>query len=672
MSSERVEEKIPWIPLIALLLVFCFFGPVWVLMLPSGAPAWYSPGRTACHLPLLSGAYLFVILAALIGRIGPMRDRVNAAVLTYLFVVGASAGYVGTFDSFPVVDWYIPLICDRFIDPSSAEKYWPWFFAPRTEIAEQIVHGGVAIPWAEWLPTIVFWGTVYSLFSLLFASVTSILRRGWIEIEKIPFPQGMVGYGIIEALSPGETGSRKLGTPFKVGVVLGIVLQVPLFLQYAFPWFPDIYGWRTNTCLTGAHYISAGHPLGWIAAFGTFQKNPIYAAVFYLAPLSILFSASVFWLMVVILMQIAYTMGYYTGITELDGCGRFWCGDNTFWRGEPFKWLAFTNVGMALGIVLSYVIIYRNYLVETFKAAIGRLPSNYLAKIEENEPMSYRAAYALAALSFILLVVLWMLCDISLPVSVMMVLGVLIFNMATIRVFGLTGLKVPTGGNNAHVLLWAVLPQTPEAVTREWMISTALSKYALGDGLCKGCAHVMFGNFDGWRVASRTGVSSRNVFKVALVSAVIAPFLSQAGFVWACYTFGLARLPTGSPYIYSYTAGWANPQTTMMSPTPPPWWPHALAGIVFTLVLGYLRSRFLWFPLHPLGLLVVTDQWASHTGLWSMFVVAWIAKLLTLRIGGSKAYEEYGVPAVIGFIVGFVIIGLIGGIVLLIRFFIPF
>jgi len=43
-----------------------------------------------------------------------------------------------------------------------------------------------------------------------------------------------------------------------------------------------------------------------------------------------------------------------------------------------------------------------------------------------------------------------------------------------------------------------------------------------------------------------------------------------------------------------------------------------------------------------------------------MFLAARILKGLTLRIGGSKAYEEYGVPIMAGFIVGFVLVALIG------------
>lgn len=55
-----------------------------------------------------------------------------------------------------------------------------------------------------------------------------------------------------------------------------------------------------------------------------------------------------------------------------------------------------------------------------------------------------------------------------------------------------------------------------------------------------------------------------------------------------------------------------------------------------------------------------------------MFLGAWALKVLTLRIGGSKAYEEYGVPIVVGFIAGFALIALIGGAALVWMFFFPY
>lgn len=66
-------------------------------------------------------------------------------------------------------------------------------------------------------------------------------------------------------------------------------------------------------------------------------------------------------------------------------------------------------------------------------------------------------------------------------------------------------------------------------------------------------------------------------------------------------------------------------------------------------------------------------SWTSTLwGIWFPFLIAWILKYLTLKIGGSRAYEEYGMPLMAGFIAGYMIAVLVGGLAGIIRFFIPY
>jgi len=58
--------------------------------------------------------------------------------------------------------------------------------------------------------------------------------------------------------------------------------------------------------------------------------------------------------------------------------------------------------------------------------------------------------------------------------------------------------------------------------------------------------------------------------------------------------------------------------------------------------------------------------------MWLPALIAWILKYLTLRIGGSKLYEEYGIPVAAGFAIVFVSISFIGGIIGIYRWFFPF
>jgi hypothetical protein len=55
-----------------------------------------------------------------------------------------------------------------------------------------------------------------------------------------------------------------------------------------------------------------------------------------------------------------------------------------------------------------------------------------------------------------------------------------------------------------------------------------------------------------------------------------------------------------------------------------------------------------------------------------MVLAAYVLKLATLRVGGSKAYERLGVPVATGFLLGYAIAILIGGALSVVRFFMPF
>lgn len=116
-----------------------------------------------------------------------------------------------------------------------------------------------------------------------------------------------------------------------------------------FPCFPDIYGWRVNTCRTGAEYVIGGTSLAQLVGIATFNKDPVVGAIFNMAPLSVLQSATLSFLMFLILNQATYVMGYFTGITDVTGCGRTWCGSVAVMLNPPFKWNAITNCGIVAG-----------------------------------------------------------------------------------------------------------------------------------------------------------------------------------------------------------------------------------------------------------------------------------------------------------------------------------
>jgi hypothetical protein len=72
-------------------------------------------------------------------------------------------------------------------------------------------------------------------------------------------------------------------------------------------------------------------------------------------------------------------------------------------------------------------------------------------------------------------------------------------------------------------------------------------------------------------------------------------------------------------------------------------------GALFTIALSIFRMRFIWFPLHPVGL-VVSSSWGMNPFWFSIFL-SWAIKFTLLRYGGLRLYRK-GIPLFLGFILG--------------------
>jgi len=69
-------------------------------------------------------------------------------------------------------------------------------------------------------------------------------------------------------------------------------------------------------------------------------------------------------------------------------------------------------------------------------------------------------------------------------------------------------------------------------------------------------------------------------------------------------------------------------------------------GFVVTIILAALRSMFMWFPIHPLGYVLATTLFA-HT-MWFTTFLAWLIRVLVLRIGGAHSIRKTLIPFCVG------------------------
>ena len=83
-------------------------------------------------------------------------------------------------------------------------------------------------------------------------------------------------------------------------------------------------------------------------------------------------------------------------------------------------------------------------------------------------------------------------------------------------------------------------------------------------------------------------------------------------------------------------------------------------GFFTASVLTFLRTRFLWFPFHPLGYAMAGD-WGMYN-LWSCFFVSFMFKWIILKYGGLKLYRR-SVSLFLGLAFGDLFVGSIWSII---------
>jgi hypothetical protein len=87
---------------------------------------------------------------------------------------------------------------------------------------------------------------------------------------------------------------------------------------------------------------------------------------------------------------------------------------------------------------------------------------------------------------------------------------------------------------------------------------------------------------------------------------------------------------------------------------PENWLRGALAiGGGFVLLLVWLQSRFVWWPLGPYGFLIASTYLMNHM-MWASTFIGWAAATAVLRYGGPRLFRQLR-PAFLGLVLGYYI-----------------
>ena len=467
---------------------------------------------------------------------------------------------------------------------------------------------GEAMPWRAWIVPLVMWSTFILAVYFVMICIVTILHKQWVEHERLTFPLAQLPLEMATTATPTSPWPKLFHSRL-------------MWVGFAVPALALSYNGLTKY-MTGMPPLLLGTYLSVVprllSASFAFRFEVIGLA--YLVNTDVLLSLWAFAWFFMIQKAVFAHVGYSLGPVEL------YSGPGT-----P------TEAYEAFGALAAYVFIglwvARKHLRSVFAKALWNDPE----VDDSHELLSYRGAVFGLGLG-LLYIIGWMVrSGMGVGSAVFFIVG------ALIAFLGLTKIICEAG------LAYARTPVTPSAFAHSFLGPAGLgpaSVVNLGMALTwSGDTRtiVMTSAATGAKLGDSGGVEPRRLFGAMMVALVVGIVSSIVACLFIGYAYGGMNLggwqfrgmtPTTGNWMiqhmrfeeYGYE-GMSYPKMGFMG----------IGGLAM-LVLMICRYRFPWWPIHPAGMAVGLTHPTFHV--WFSVFLAWLVKVLVLKIGGIALYRR--------------------------------
>ena len=485
--------------------------------------------------------------------------------------------------------------------PQDREAIWAFY---------EGLSGGEPLPWKVWIRPLIYWSIL--LLTLYFVSICMmvILRKQWVEREKLLFPLAQL---------PQEMLVKEEKNPFFKNALMWSGFAIPFLLL----------SWN---CLHSYFHFIPRIMLRWEGAW--FRRTTwvsirvlfVIIGFSYLLNLEVSLSLWFFHLLGITQTGIFNTLGISTGTPD------------PFFHGDPS--ISHQSMGGMIVLVLVGLWMARRHLRDVLEKAFKRD-----ADVDDaQELLSYRTA-VLGILIGLLIMTLW------LSASGIPSLLIPMFLFACFVILLALTRMVCEGG--VAFLRASLIPQAfvirgvgSSSVGPLGLTGLAYSFVWLADIRTFVMVHTM----NGLKLADNVRMKTRSLFWAMMAAIVV----SMVGSFWMIlklsYAYGGINLSqwyfVGAPqYPFTYIAG------LIQNPVPVEGvrWLFTTLGAGVMGILMFMRYRFLWWPLHPLGFPLASSYPLQLS--WFSIFIAWLLKAFILKYGGVGLYRKLR-PFFLGLILG--------------------
>ena len=564
--------------------------------------------------------FLLIILNRLLTAFAPRAALTQGELITLYIMLSVTSAI----QSFQMMQTLIPIMEHAFTF-STPENDWKnlfvrhipsWLVVHDARVLHDYYEGEstfyIAKQIQRWLFPSLWWSAFVVVLVLVMAYVTVLFRRPWVTHEKLSYPTIQLPLEITSTTTS-IFGNRWLW--FAAGISGGFALINGL--AYLYPIVPEIkihpYHHNLARPITTAPWNAMGRlPIGVLF--------PVVGLAFFM-PLDMLFSCIVFYAFWKIQRIITVTLG--------------------FQRVAYSSYVVILNqqaFGALIGIATVALWGCRKHLVQMLTGDAKQSPTD--------EPTSYRTAILGIVFGIGFMVIfLW-------KAGMAMWLSVTFFLLYYVVSLGLTRIRAEMGVP-LHDFHFTgpdqMLPDILGASRLGAKNVTVMSMLGFFNFTYR--AHPQPHQMEGLALLNRAGVSSRR-FILAITLALIVGTLSLFWvYLHIAYTDGGSSLQRFARVIYTRLANWLTYSSDELDTTGV----QAVgAGFGVVLFLTAMRTRFLWWKLHPAGFAISNSRDINY--LWFSIFISFLAKWGLLKYSGIKSYQSAR-PFFIGLILGDYIVG---------------
>lgn len=571
--------------------------------------------------------YVMMLLAAMVSSRGLLEKLIPLLVVPN-YDANAGNNWQGLFFAF-IPRWAVPF------DPAGE---------PKQVVAARFfdaLRAGERIPWGLWVVPLLAWGIFVALIFTAFLCLAVLLRRQWVDNEKLTFPLVHLPLEMIRAGAPVARGMAQDRSQYgSVSLLqnritwLGFALPAFVFgFNGLHQWYPSVPEIQTDISVNAYFVEPPWNGLSYTHLFLSFAA----VGFFYLLPTDLPFSLWFFFVLTRVEDVVAASLGYQPETMPLYPCRLF---------------IAYQVMG-AYVVLVGYIFwTARPHLACVWRAAFQRpktLAAGSILRSENDadEVLSYRAAFW-GLLGSILLSAGWLwLFGMSYWLA-LFELMVLLFVVAIVM-----ARSTCESGMLMTETSFRPVDMLRMVTDVRYLGNANLTAMAFLDALWMRDQRglVLTGFLDSMKLADGVRVRRSSLLGIFGLAIVVAVMVS--GFLHISLPYRLGAVQMYS-YVYRGNPVWAfsDSAAVLNGSRPPLSWIGPLnfsIGALLTVVIVGLRARLLWFPLHPLGY-ALSSTWTLIV-FWFPCLVAWLCKLFILRYGGMNLYVRAR-PFFLGMVLG--------------------